>query len=84
MIEGDLLARALGVFLQIAIPIALAVLAGAAVGAVIRAAFQIDDNVVTYLCKFSAAILVLYVSAGRVGSALFELTTRLWGGSEFY
>ena len=65
-------------------PVFAAALAGAIIAALIKAAVQLDDSLISIAARIAAVVLVGYLGALRYSEQIVEFARRVWGSAENY
>lgn len=76
--------NALGMTAQIGLVLA-AVAAGAAIiVGLLQAATQITDDAVSFVAKFSAMVLALYILGSSFAGSIEDFARSIWNGKEYF
>lgn len=82
--DWSLITNALGLVVQLSVPVIAAALAGALIVGVLQAATQIQDEAIGFAGRFFAVLLLIYVAGSQLSDGVVEFTQRVWSGADVY
>ena len=68
----------------LSLPVLAAALGGALVAGVLQVATQIEDQLIGFVGKFAAVVLLLFFATAYFSNEVLGFTQRVWGGADFY
>ena len=82
--NATLVINALSLAAYLSLQVAAAALVGAVIAGILKAATQIEDQVIGFAAKLASVTVLGYFVADKFFAQILAFAVRVWGGMDFY
>ena len=82
--DYSILINAFQLVFYLSLPVLAAALGGALVAGVLQVVTQVEDQVIGFIGRLSAIIILFVLATAYFSNEVLGFTQRVWGGTDFY